>query len=144
MTPRTRWVVLNSPGNPSGTAYTQAELAALAEVLMRYPDVLILSDDIYEHLIYDGVFATIAAVEPRLHHRTLTVNGMSKAYAMTGVADRLCWRPHNPHPCNGAGAEPAYWRCLSGSANGLVLRRSMGRRRVGQRCVSCSSVAATC
>jgi aspartate aminotransferase len=85
ITPRTKWLLLNSPCNPSGAAYTAAELKALAEVLLDHPQVWVLSDDIYEHLTYDGfVFATIAQVEPRLFERTLTVNGVSKAYAMTG------------------------------------------------------------
>lgn len=84
ITPRTRWVVLNSPNNPTGAIYSRQELAALAEVLVDNPHVLILSDDIYEHIRYDGDFATIAAVEPRLAERTLTVNGVSKAYSMTG------------------------------------------------------------
>ena len=84
ITPRTKWVILNSPGNPSGAAYTRNELSALTDVLVRHPHVLVLSDDIYEHLIYDGTFATVVEVEPRLRDRTLTVNGVSKAYAMTG------------------------------------------------------------
>ncbi|MCC6533792.1 MAG: pyridoxal phosphate-dependent aminotransferase [Burkholderiales bacterium] len=85
ITARTRWLVLNSPSNPSGATYTRAELAALAEVLLRHPQVWVLTDDMYEHLRYDGrQFATIAEVEPRLYERTLTVNGVSKAYAMTG------------------------------------------------------------
>jgi aspartate aminotransferase len=85
ITPRTRWVVLNSPSNPTGAAYSAAELQALAEVLLAHPDVLVMSDDIYEHLIFDGArFATMAQVEPRLVARTLTMNGVSKAYAMTG------------------------------------------------------------
>ena len=83
--PRTRWLILNSPSNPTGAVYTREELAALAEVLLANPHVLILSDDIYEHLIFDGAsFHTIAQVEPRLISRTLTMNGVSKAYAMTG------------------------------------------------------------
>jgi aspartate aminotransferase len=83
--PKTRWVILNSPSNPTGAVYSKGELAALAEVLVANPHVLVLSDDIYEHLIFDGVrFHTIAQVEPRLLERTLTVNGVSKAYAMTG------------------------------------------------------------
>ncbi|TKC85940.1 pyridoxal phosphate-dependent aminotransferase [Trinickia terrae] len=83
--PRTRWVILNSPSNPTGAVYARDELAALAEVLLAHPHVLILSDDIYEHLIFDGAtFHTIAQVEPRLMPRTLTMNGVSKAYAMTG------------------------------------------------------------
>lgn len=82
---RTRWVILNSPSNPTGAVYTRDELAALAEVLLAHPHVQVLSDDIYEHLIFDGaVFHTIAQVEPRLMSRTLTMNGVSKAYAMTG------------------------------------------------------------
>ncbi|WP_372893741.1 pyridoxal phosphate-dependent aminotransferase [Rhodosalinus sp.] len=85
ITPRTRWVLLNSPGNPTGAGYARAELAALAEVLLRHPGVLVLSDDIYEHIAYDGfTFATPAEVAPGLRDRTLTLNGVSKAYAMTG------------------------------------------------------------
>ncbi len=85
ITPRTKWVILCSPSNPTGAAYTRAELAALAQVLLRHPHVWVMSDDIYEHLIYDDFqFATIAQVEPRLFERTLTVNGVSKAYCMTG------------------------------------------------------------
>ncbi|WWQ33482.1 pyridoxal phosphate-dependent aminotransferase (plasmid) [Ralstonia solanacearum] len=82
---RTRWLILNSPSNPTGAVYTAQELRALAEVLLAHPDVLVLSDDIYEHLIFDGArFHTLAQVEPRLQSRVLTMNGVSKAYAMTG------------------------------------------------------------
>ncbi|MDB5495529.1 MAG: asp, partial [Phenylobacterium sp.] len=85
ITPRTRWIILNSPSNPSGAAYTKAELRALADVLMRHPHVWILTDDMYEHLVFDDFeFWTIAQVEPGLYDRTLTMNGVSKAYAMTG------------------------------------------------------------
>ncbi|MGU7770484.1 pyridoxal phosphate-dependent aminotransferase [Burkholderia sp. MR1-5-21] len=85
ITPRTRWLVLNSPSNPTGAVYSRAELQALADVLLAHPQVLVLSDDIYEHLIFDGIdFRTIAQVEPRLRERVLTMNGVSKAYAMTG------------------------------------------------------------
>jgi aspartate aminotransferase len=85
ITPRTRWLILNSPSNPSGAAYTKDELKALAEVLLRHPHVWILTDDMYEHLMFDDVkFWTIAQVEPALYARTLTMNGVSKAYAMTG------------------------------------------------------------
>jgi aspartate aminotransferase len=85
ITPKTRWLIINSPSNPTGAAYTAAELKALAEVLLRHPQVWILTDDMYEHLVFDDFkFATIAAVEPRLYDRTLTMNGVSKAYAMTG------------------------------------------------------------
>lgn len=84
LTRKTRWLVLNSPSNPTGAAYTAAELRSLAAVLLRHPEVWILSDDIYEHIVYDGSFATMAAAEPWLRERILTVNGVSKAYAMTG------------------------------------------------------------
>ena len=85
ITPKTKWLILNSPSNPSGAAYSAAELRSLADVLLKHPHVWILTDDMYEHLIYDGfAFATIAQVEPKLYDRTLTVNGVSKAYAMTG------------------------------------------------------------
>ena len=85
ITPKTRWVLLNSPSNPSGAAYTRVELKALADVLLRYPQVWILTDDMYEHLVFgDFQFSTIAQVEPALYDRTLTMNGVSKAYAMTG------------------------------------------------------------
>lgn len=85
ITPRTRWIILNSPSNPTGAAYTRAELEALAEVLRQHPHVWILTDDMYEHLVYGGFdYVTIAQVAPDLYDRTLTVNGVSKAYAMTG------------------------------------------------------------
>ena len=85
ISPRTRWLILNSPSNPSGAAYTKDELKALAEVLLRHPQVWILTDDMYEHLMFDDMpFWTIAQVEPALYDRTLTMNGVSKAYAMTG------------------------------------------------------------
>jgi aspartate aminotransferase len=85
ITPRTRWIILNSPSNPTGAAYTKAELRALADVLLRHPHVWILTDDMYEHLVYDDFeYWTIAQVEPALYDRTLTMNGVSKAYAMTG------------------------------------------------------------
>jgi len=85
ITPRTRWLVLNAPNNPSGAVYSREELAGLAEVLMRHPQVWVMTDDMYEHILYDGrSFHTMAQVEPALRERTLTVNGVSKAYAMTG------------------------------------------------------------
>ncbi|NWA24513.1 pyridoxal phosphate-dependent aminotransferase [Pseudomonas gingeri] len=85
ITPRTRWLILNSPSNPTGAVYSRDELRTLADVLLDHPQVLILADDIYEHLIFDNqVFHTLAQVEPRLAARTLTMNGVSKAYAMTG------------------------------------------------------------
>jgi aspartate aminotransferase len=85
ITPKTKWLLLNSPSNPSGAAYTHDQLKALTDVLLRHPQVWILTDDIYEHLIYgDFTFTTPAQVEPALLERTLTMNGVSKSYAMTG------------------------------------------------------------
>jgi aspartate aminotransferase len=85
ITKKTKWLIINSPSNPTGAAYTREELRVLADILVKHPQVLILADDIYEHLIYDGfTFHTIAQVAPELYERTLTVNGLSKAYAMTG------------------------------------------------------------
>lgn len=85
ITPRTRWVMLNSPSNPSGAAYGEEHYRPLLEVLLRHPQVLLMVDDMYEHILYDGFrFVTPAALEPRLRERTLTINGVSKAYAMTG------------------------------------------------------------
>jgi len=85
ITPRTKWVVLNSPSNPSGAAYAPAELKVITDVLLRHPHVLVMTDDIYEHLTYgDFTFKTAAQIEPGLYDRTLTVNGVSKTYCMTG------------------------------------------------------------
>jgi aspartate aminotransferase len=85
LTPRTRWLILNSPNNPTGAAYSPAELAAIGAVMLRHPQVWVMSDDMYEHLVYDGfAYQTLAAVEPRLRERVLTVTGVSKTYAMTG------------------------------------------------------------
>ncbi|MCF3933953.1 pyridoxal phosphate-dependent aminotransferase [Acuticoccus sp. M5D2P5] len=85
ITPKTKWVILNSPSNPSGAAYTHAELKALTDVIVKHPNVWVMTDDMYEHLVYDEfTFHTVAEVEPALKERTLTVNGVSKAYAMTG------------------------------------------------------------
>ncbi|TXM66042.1 pyridoxal phosphate-dependent aminotransferase [Methylobacterium sp. WL120] len=85
LTPKTKWIILNSPSNPSGAAYSHAELKKITDVLMRYPHVWVLTDDMYEHLTYgDFEFVTPAQIEPGLYERTLTMNGVSKAYAMTG------------------------------------------------------------
>jgi aspartate aminotransferase len=85
ITPKTKWLILNSPSNPTGSAYTPEELRKLADVLLKHPHVYIMSDDIYEHVIYDNFkFKTIAEIEPKLFDRTFTVNGVSKAYSMTG------------------------------------------------------------
>jgi aspartate aminotransferase len=85
ITPRTKWFIFNSPSNPTGAGYTRAELKALTDVLMRHPQVWVMTDDMYEHLVFDDFeFSTPAEVEPGLYDRTLTCNGVSKAYAMTG------------------------------------------------------------
>jgi aspartate aminotransferase len=85
ITPKTKWLIFNSPCNPSGAAYSREEIKALTDVLVKHPHVWVLTDDMYEHLTYDGfVYTTPAQVEPKLYDRTLTLNGVSKAYCMTG------------------------------------------------------------
>ncbi len=85
ITPKTKWFLLNSPSNPTGAAYTRAELKALTDVLLRHPHVWVMTDDMYEHLVYDDFkYFTPAQIEPKLYERTLTINGVSKAYCMTG------------------------------------------------------------
>jgi aspartate aminotransferase len=85
ITPRSKWLIINSPSNPTGACYSARELRELADVLLEFPSVMVMTDDIYEHIRYgDAAFSTLAAVEPQLKDRTLTVNGVSKAYAMTG------------------------------------------------------------
>jgi aspartate aminotransferase len=85
ITPKTKWLIFNSPSNPTGAAYTRDEIRAIADVLLKHPHVWVLADDMYEHLTYDDFeFFSIAQVEPKLYERTVTLNGMSKAYCMTG------------------------------------------------------------
>ena len=94
ITPRTKWLILNTPSNPTGATYDAAELRGLADVLLRHPQVHILTDDIYEVLVYDGgSFSTIAQIEPKLQARTLTMNGVSKSHAMTGWRIGYCTGP---------------------------------------------------
>jgi aspartate aminotransferase len=94
ITPQTKWLLLNTPSNPTGAAYSAAELRRLADVLLRHPQLHILTDDIYEVLVYDGgSFATLAQVEPKLQERTLTMNGVSKSHAMTGWRIGYCTGP---------------------------------------------------
>ena len=96
ITDKTKWFIFNSPSNPTGAGYSKNELKKLTEVLMKFPDVLIMTDDMYEHLVYDDfVFSTPAQVEPRLFGRTLTCNGVSKAYAMTGWRIGFAGGPEN-------------------------------------------------
>jgi aspartate aminotransferase len=94
ITPKTKWLIFNQPGNPSGACYTREQLKALTDVLMKHPQVWILTDDMYEHLVYGGFeFCTVAQVEPGLYDRTLTMNGVSKAYSMTGWRIGYCAGP---------------------------------------------------
>jgi len=94
ITPKTKWLMFNQPCNPSGACYTREQIRALADVLLKHPKVWVLADDMYEHLTYDDFrFATVADVEPRLRDRTLTMNGVSKAYAMTGWRIGYCAGP---------------------------------------------------
>ena len=94
ITPKTKWFIFNSPSNPSGAAYTRDELKQLTDVLMKHPHVWVLTDDMYEHLVYDDFeFVTPVQVEPGLYDRTLTMNGVSKAYAMTGWRIGYCAGP---------------------------------------------------
>ncbi|HEY3638424.1 MAG TPA: pyridoxal phosphate-dependent aminotransferase [Rhizomicrobium sp.] len=94
ITPRTKWLIFNQPGNPSGACYTREQIREITDVLLRHPHVWVLADDMYEHLVYDDFrFCTIAEVEPRLYERTLTMNGVSKAYAMTGWRIGYCGGP---------------------------------------------------
>ena len=96
VTDKTKWFIFNSPSNPTGAGYSKNELKKLTEVLMKFPDVLIMTDDMYEHLAYDDfVFSTPAQIEPRLFDRTLTCNGVSKAYAMTGWRIGFAGGPEN-------------------------------------------------
>ena len=94
ITPKTKWLILNQPCNPTGACYTRDELKALAEVLLKHPQVWVLTDDMYEHLVYGGFkYHTIAQAEPKLYERTLTMNGVSKAYSMTGWRIGYCGGP---------------------------------------------------
>jgi aspartate aminotransferase len=94
ITPKTKWLIFNQPSNPTGACYTRAQLKALTDVLMKHPQVWVLTDDMYEHLVYGGFkFSTVAEVEPGLYERTLTMNGVSKAYAMTGWRIGYCAGP---------------------------------------------------
>ncbi|HTH99975.1 MAG TPA: pyridoxal phosphate-dependent aminotransferase [Acidisoma sp.] len=96
ITPRTKWLILNFPNNPTGAACSRAEMQALGEVMLQHPDVWIMCDDMYEHLIFDGFeYVTMAAAEPRLRDRTLTLSGVSKTYAMTGWRIGFCGGPKN-------------------------------------------------
>jgi len=94
ITPKTKWLIFNQPGNPSGACYAREQLRALADVLLKHPHVWVLTDDMYEHLVYGGFeFHTLAEIEPRLRVRTVTMNGVSKAYGMTGWRVGYCGAP---------------------------------------------------
>ncbi|MCS3727124.1 pyridoxal phosphate-dependent aminotransferase [Bradyrhizobium betae] len=141
ITPKTRWLLLNSPSNPTGAAYSAAQLRPILDVLKRHPHVWLIADDIYEHLIYDGMpFVTAAALEPSLKSRTLTVNGVSKAYAMTGwrvgygggpreliAAMAVVQSQSTTNPCSVSQA--AAIAALTGPQDLLVERRAAFQRR---------------
>ena len=93
ITKNTKWLMLNSPSNPTGSVYSKEELTNISKILLKYPNILVLSDDIYEKILYEGEFHTIASVEPKLKERTLTLNGVSKAYCMTGWRLGYCGGP---------------------------------------------------
>src|ERR1700689_816161 len=96
ITPKTKWLIFNQPSNPTGACYSEAQLKALTAVLLKHPQVWILTDDMYEHLVYEGFkFRTVAEIEPGLYDRTLTMNGVSKAYAMTGWRIGYCAGPED-------------------------------------------------
>ena len=141
ITPRTRWLVLNFPNNPTGAACSAAEMAALAAVMRKHPHVWILSDDMYEHLLYDGFeYATIAAVDPALADRTLTLSGVSKTYAMTGWRIGFCGGPRElikamviiqGHATAGVSSvgQAAAAAALDGPQDGVAERAEAYRRR---------------
>ena len=109
ITPRTKWLILNNPSNPTGAAYDAAEMKALTDVLLRHPDVWVFTDDIYNKLTYGGFRpATVLEVEPRLRSRTVTMNGCSKAYAMTGWRIGYAAAPVAPHQGHGQAAKPEH------------------------------------
>ena len=141
ITPRTKWLILNSPSNPTGAAYAEDALRALTDVLLEHPHVWVLADDIYEHLVFDGFrFATPAQVEPRLKERTLTLNGVSKSHAMTGwrigygagpaaliAAMRKVQGQCTSNPCSIA--QWAAVAALDGPQDGLAERAAVYARR---------------
>ncbi|MBX4948643.1 pyridoxal phosphate-dependent aminotransferase [Rhizobium binae] len=141
ITPRTKWLFLNFPNNPTGAACSRAEMTAIAEVMLRHPNVWIMTDDIYEHLVYDDFqFCTIAEVEPRLYDRVLTMNGVSKAYAMTGWRLGFCAGPKdlisaisNVNGQNGGGiatlTQAAATAALDGSQDLLKERAAIYKTR---------------
>ena len=126
ITPKTKWLILNSPSNPSGAAYSRAELKAVTDVLMKHKHVWLLTDDMYEHLVYDDfAFTTPAQIEPGLYDRTLTMNGVSKSYCMTG------WRIG--YGAGTGGADQGHVQAAVAIDIEPVLHRAMGGRRGAQR-----------
>ncbi len=121
---KTKWFMLNNPCNPTGAAYSAEDLRPICDVLLRHPDVWIFTDDIYEKLAYDGFKpATIVQVEPRLRDRTLTMNGCSKAYAMTGWRIGFAGAPGGADQGDGQAAEPVHLQHLTPSARPRRWRR---------------------
>ena len=141
ITPKTRWVLLNSPSNPTGAAYSEADYRPLLDVLLRHPHVWLLVDDMYEHIVYDDFrFVTPAQIEPRLKDRTLTVNGVSKAYAMTGwrigygggpkaLIKAMAVVQSQSTSCPSSVSQAAAVAALNGPQDFLAERRDSFRRR---------------
>jgi aspartate aminotransferase len=143
ITPKTKWLIFNSPSNPTGAAYTRAELKALTDVLVKHPHVWVLTDDMYEHLVYDDFeFFTPAQVEPKLYERTLTMNGVSKAYCMTGWRLGYAGGPEMLIKAMGT-LQSQSTTNPSRSRNGRRSKRSTGRRTSSRSTTRCSRNAAT-
>jgi aspartate/methionine/tyrosine aminotransferase len=134
ITPKSKWLIINSPSNPSGGAYTRAELQAIADVLLRHPQVWVLTDDMYEHLVFDDFeFTTIAQVEPKLYDRTLTMNGVSKGYSMTGWRIGYAAGPEALIKAMGISLYPLRRPRRQGHAAGQAAGRRRRRRDVPAR-----------
>ena len=128
VTRKTRLLFLNSPSNPTGKCYSAQELRALGDFLMGYPDIVIASDDIYRHILWNGEFCNILNVCPQLAERTLIINGVSKSHAMTGWADRLDGRQCRYHPCN---EKSTITKHLQPDRRGTVCGPGRAARRAG-------------
>ena len=145
ITPKTKWLIFNSPSNPTGAAYTRDEVKALTDVLMKHPHVWLLTDDMYEHLVYDDFkFFSPAQVEPGLYERTLTLNGFSKAYCMTGWRLGYARRTGIPDQGDGDAAVAVDHQPQRRSRNGPASRRWTGRRTSSPSTMRSSRSAATC
>ena len=134
ITPKTRLLLLNSPCNPTGAAYTRAELRALGEVLLEHPRVIIGTDDMYEKIYWaPEPFCSLLTACPELYDRTVTINGVSKAYAMTGLAHRLLRRPEGNHHGDGHHPGPVHFECVEHLAEGGHRRSRPATRTASPR-----------